>query len=195
MRLLTALFILIALGPAAFAQSDTAAVEDRFRAAFADACTLDEETSAAEYYPTQSWPLRWQEDYADTETEATLYQFFCFAGAYNVSLVYFLDDPFYGPIPVSFSVPQFDVTYEDEDIDGAVEDIRVRGFTAQSMLTNPEFDPDTGTMTNHALWRGIGDAASSGIWVFEKGQFVLKSFDVDASYDGQINPESIVQYK
>ncbi|SDG78251.1 DUF1176 domain-containing protein [Pelagibacterium luteolum] len=167
----------------------------QFVASFTEACALDEDSSAAEYFPPESWPLEWQEDYADAPTEVTLYQFFCSSGAYNVQFIYYLDDPYYGPIPLSFAAPHFDVDYVGDDFEGAVEAITLRGFVSQQMLTNAEFDPETETISNTALWRGIGDASSSGVWAFDKGQFVLKSFEVDASYDGEINPERIVEYK
>lgn len=182
----------VTIAAPAFAQQDAEAV---FRQAFGEACFFDDDRAAAEYFPDESWVLTWQEEYSDTPSSATLYQFFCFAGAYNVNLVYLIDTEYDGLLPVGFAAPQYDVTYVDDDYEGEVESIKVRGFTSQSMLTNSEFDPDTLTMKNHALWRGIGDASSSGRWVFDKGSFVLKSYDVDATYDGEINPTRIVEYK
>lgn len=169
--------------------------EAAFRAAFTDTCLLEEESAAAEYYPNESWTLTWKDDYSDAQQSATLYQFFCDSGAYNVNLVYYLEDQYGSVQPVSFAVPQYDVKYENDDFDGPVEAIRLRGFTTQTLLTNPTFDPDTGSLENHSLWRGIGDASSGGRWLFDKGTFVLKSYDVDASYDGEMNPKRIVEYK
>lgn len=179
----------------AMAQTDVQDVEALFRAAFSDSCMFDPASAAPDYYPTQSWALTWDEEYADAPKTATLYAFFCSSGAYNVNLVYYLDHPDSGPVPLAFAVPDYDVRYVDDDYDGDVESIRVGGYTTQYMITNPEFDPDTETLTNAGHWRGLGDASSGGRWVFDKGAFVLKSYDVDATYDGEINPERIAEFK
>lgn len=184
--------IAASLAAPAFAQENAEAL---FEHAYSDRCDFDPESSAAEYFPNESWTLTWQEDYSDTPSTATLYQFFCSAGAYNVSIVYYLKDQFDSIGPISFAVPAFDVKYESDDFEGKVQGITVRGFKALSMLTNAEYDPDTQTITEHVFWRGMGDASSSGQWVFQEGSFVLKSYDVDASYDGDINPQRIVEYK
>lgn len=169
--------------------------EALFKAAFGQACFIDEESAAAEYFPNESWTLTWQEDYSDADYTGTLHQFFCSAGAYNVNLVYYFEDPFYGLMPLSFATPRYEVKYANDDYEGAVEAITLGGFDTQSMLTNSEFDPETGTITDHGLWRGLGDVFSSGRWVFDKGRFVLKSYDVDATYDGEQDPQRIVEYK
>jgi hypothetical protein len=167
--------------------------EAAFKSAFADACMLDEDRVVPEYFSDESWVLTWGN--AENEYSATLYQFYCFSGAYNVNYVYYIKDEWDGVEPVSFAVPAFDVKYKDDDYDSEVESIKVTGFTTLSMLTNAAFDPETGTINNTAHWRGLGDASSGGRWVFDEGQFVLKSYDVDPSYDGEINPRRIVEYK
>ncbi|TIV72916.1 MAG: DUF1176 domain-containing protein, partial [Mesorhizobium sp.] len=43
-------------------------------------------------------------------------------------------------------------------------------------------------------WRGVGDASSSGTYLFRNGDFSLVQYDVDASYDGEINPQTIIDY-
>jgi hypothetical protein len=67
-------------------------------------------------------------------------------------------------------------------------------MTATLSLVNSDFDPDTATLSSYSKWRGIGDASSSGTWVFDDGRFVLARYEVDASYDGEVNPETIVDY-
>lgn len=191
---------LLAVGMAALAMpalsqdASRSAAYKLFHIGYNEICMLDEPQAAADYYPPQSWALEWETDYSDTPQTATLYEFFCGAGAYNVQLVYFLEDEYSGPRPLSFAAPYFDVKYVGDDFEGEVEAIDITGFQTQDMLTNPSFDPETMTITNSAHWRGIGDASSSGTWVFEDGIFVLKSYDVDASYDGEINPTRIVEY-
>ena len=54
--------------------------------------------------------------------------------------------------------------------------------------------PATRTVTSHSKWRGLGDASSSGQWLFHNGRFILKSYDADASYDGEINPQTVLDY-
>ncbi|WP_196258461.1 DUF1176 domain-containing protein [Pelagibacterium limicola] len=181
---------ILALTAPALAQDAQAA----FQAAFSEACMLEDRQAAAEYYPDENWTLTWEDEYTYMERSIELHQFFCSSGAYNVNLVFYVIDPVDGPMPVSFAVPDFDVRYVDDDLDGAVESIDLQGFRTQSMLTNPTFDPETQTITDHVLWRGIGDASSSGSWVWSRGGFVLKSYEVDASYDGEINPKRIVNY-
>lgn len=160
--------------------------------AFGELCYWGEESAAAEYYPSERWELTWQTEYSDTPDTATLYKFYCDAGAYNVNHIFYLETDYGGPLPIGFATPSFDVRYEKDDFEGAVLDIVVDGYSTQLQLTNSEYDPETQTITSHALWRGIGDAASTGTWRFDQGQFVLKRYDVDASYDGEVNPETLV---
>lgn len=195
MKPIVSTFAALFLTAAPVGAQDLDAAQTAFQTAFGETCMLDVDSAASEYYPAESWTLTWQEEYTETEMSATLYQFFCFAGAYNVNLVYYIEDEFNGLVPLSFAVPSFDVNYVDDDFEGDVDSIVVKGFTTLPMLTNPVFDAETRTIENAALWRGLGDASSSGRWVFEKGDFVLKSYDVDATYDGEVNPERIVEYK
>jgi hypothetical protein len=59
----------------------------------------------------------------------------------------------------------------------------VTGYVARAELVNPDFDPKTNTIFMGAKWRGLGDAWSSGEWAFVEGEFVLKAFSVDPTYD------------
>lgn len=43
--------------------------------------------------------------------------------------------------------------------------------------------------------RGVGDASPNGVWTFRDGNFVLVKYDVDASYDGEIEPQTVVDYE
>lgn len=181
-----------AMGQAADAvESDASALFDQ---AFAHLCVLDVETAAADFYPNQSWELSWNTDYSDVPETATLYKFFCSAGAYNANHVYYIERAYDGPIPLSFATPDYDVIYENDDYDGAVLDISVTGYNAELFLTNSEFDPDTMTITSHGLWRGLGDAFSAGTWVFDEGQFILKHYEVDGQYDGEAHAKTIARF-
>ena len=190
--------VLAALPHTALAQAedpDESQAYTHFTQAFSEFCGLDIGSAAADSSPPESWPLSWQPDYSDEPETATLYKFFCGAGAYNVNHMYYLESEFEGVGPIAFAAPHFDVTYENGDFDGAVEDIIVTGFETQLILTNSDFDPETGTIASHALWRGLGDAFSTGTWTFDQGQFVLKHFAVDAQYDGESDPKTLVDYQ
>lgn len=173
---------------------DFAEAKKHFRSTFSQYCYLEDERDD-DFFAPKYWDLSWKFDYSDTEYTAKLIQFFCSMGAYNVTHVYYMVDDNYGAMPVPFSVPYFDVTYENDDFEGAVLDITILGYNTQWSLTNSDFNPETASISNASYWRGIGDASSGGVWRFEQGQFILKSYDIDASYDGEINPERVVEFE
>lgn len=143
-----------------------------------------------------TWKLSYQPSWSDDAPEeiVTLVRLFCMAGAYNVTHSYYVQTEYEGLRPLALAEPSFDIRYENDDSEGAVEAIEVTGMTATTALVNSYFDEETGTLTSSSKWRGIGDASSAGTWVFDEGQFVLVRFEVDASYDGEVNPEVIVDY-
>ena len=59
---------------------------------------------------------------------------------------------------------------------------------------NSEYDEATRSITSYAKWRGLGDASSSGTWMFRDGTFTLVKYEVDASYDEEINPETVLDF-
>ncbi|TIU37137.1 MAG: DUF1176 domain-containing protein, partial [Mesorhizobium sp.] len=78
--------------------------------------------------------------------------------------------------------------------EGKVESIHIIGFKTSGWATNSDYDENTKTITTSAKWRGVGDASSSGTYLFRNGDFSLVQYDVDASYDGEINPQTIIDY-
>lgn len=162
--------------------------------------TYCERTEGA-YVPEDDY-AQWTFDYMpswgsteDDKEQITLIRIFCGAGAYNLMHSYYWQREYDGLQPLPFARPTFDIQYENEDtLDGAVLGITVTGFSGTTLLVNSEFDPQTLTITSHSLWRGLGDASSTGTWLFKDGEFVLRHFEVDASYDDEINPETIVNY-
>lgn len=171
-------------------------VVKRAAAAYGGQCDWEDENYFLDN-PPERWTLSWMPAYGDAEQSLTLYKLFCFMGAYNVSHIYYTasEEPFSGIQPVAFAMPEFEVIYENDDFEGAVEDIVVEGMTTAMMLVNSEFDPETQTIADFSLWRGIGDASSGGVWQFKEGRFVLKTYDVDASYDGESNPTTLTDYE
>ena len=125
------------------------------------------------------------------ERQARLFRFFCTAGAYNESHVYYQYDEDGGLRELQFSTPELDIRYENDDTEGKVESITVIGYRAEEMLTNSSYDEATKSIVSNSKWRGVGDASSAGTWIFRDGEFALVKYDVDASYDGEINPETV----
>ncbi len=133
------------------------------------------------------------DDDAPLET-ATLLRFFCGAGAYNEMHVYFLSTPADGLRQLSFAEPELQIRHQDEDEEKPVEEMRIVGYTAQTVLVNSDFVPEDYTILSHAKWRGLGDASATGLWLFRDGTFSLVRFEVDPTYDGEINPETVLDY-
>jgi hypothetical protein len=130
----------------------------------------------------------------DPERTAGLYRFFCSRGAYNESHVFYLHNGEYLTL-VGFAEPHIHVDYENEDSDGKVLGIRVTGLRARNVMANSSVDAKTLTVSSADKWRGAADASSSGTWLFKDGEFVLSTFEVDASYDGKINPVMVADYR
>ena len=128
------------------------------------------------------------------EREARLFRFFCSMGAYNEDAVYYLSSEPDAVRQVQFASPELDIHYESADSDGKVESVNIIGFQTDERLVNSSYDEATKSITSHAKWRGVGDAGTSGTWLFRNGQFSLVQFDVDASYDNEINPQSVLDY-
>jgi hypothetical protein len=175
-----------------------AALEKQARKLHAQAggTMCDTEVTGWEEEDFASWVLTYQPSYSDDapEESVTLVRLFCMAGAYNITQNYYVLSEFEGLRPLALAEPDFDIKYENDDFEGAVEGLTVTGMTATTSLVNSYFDPEMRTLTSLSKWRGMGDASSSGTWVFDDGRFVLQRYEVDASYDGEINPETIVDY-
>ena len=118
----------------------------------------------------------------------TLFEFLCDAGAYNIRNVYveYSDGRFR---LLSFASPAISVDYASDADNAAVSSITITGFDARLTVTNSEFDPSTAILKETAYWRGVGDASNETWWRYYDGRFVLERFLVDASYDGEINPQ------
>ena len=143
---------------------------------------------------TFSFQPSWSED-AEEET-VTLVRLFCMAGAYNITHAYYIERDLQGLMPLGFAVPTYDIAYENDDsLEGAVLGIEMTGMGAVTTLVNSEFDPETRTIHSHSLWRGVGDASSTAVYEFREGGFALVRYDIDASYDGEVNPETVFDHE
>jgi hypothetical protein len=165
-----------------------------FQAAAATICIEDGTAAAPEVYD-----LTYREDYEGaTDTAFRLYKFDCGSGAYNHFDIFFGWTELDGVQPIAFAVPTFEpnCTYGGfENLDCvAVSDIAVTGMSTVNQLVNVQWDPAAQTLTENACWRGVCDASDIGVWQFRHGQFVLVTYDVDASYNGEIDLIRIVDY-
>lgn len=147
--------------------------------------------------PPEVYEMTYRTDWdepGDPPRPLVLYRLFCSMGAYNVGHVFYAaidGDP---PVPLHFAVPSYDVSYRrngDAVDDAAVESITLTGFATWWRLTNSEVDAETGTITSHSYWRGLGDASSVGTWTLLEGDVSLVRFEIDASYDGEVAPQLV----
>ena len=98
-------------------------------------------------------------------------------------------------MPLSLARPDLDIIHEDpEDFASPVSEIRIIGWSASPFVINAQMDPEAGELYEHAFWRGIGDASSTVVWQLVDEAFRIRRFDVDATYDGEINPETLVAF-
>jgi hypothetical protein len=172
-------------------------VEAGFRASYAETCqTLfpDAEPGAAKP-DVHEIAFRYASDGGDAEERtARLFRFPCGWGAYNSNEVYYLADDMGEVSQLQFAEPDLDIRYENEDDSARIEEMRIVGYTANSQAVNSDYDPATRSITTFSKWRGVGDASSSGVYMFRDGRFVLVKYEVDASYDGEINPETVLDF-
>ena len=165
---------------------------DLARAAHGANCDFEGESGPDERYKFYELTYKSDGDAPDqAANKAILHEVFCFSGAYNISYIYLIALGDEAPRPLQFAVPAFRPIYENDDTEKAVLRIDIQGFTTADTLVNPTYDATTGIIISANRWRGIGDAGTNGTWRFLQGNFTLTHFDVDASYDGEINPTAI----
>ncbi len=130
----------------------------------------------------------------EPDREVRLFRFVCSTAAYNESEVYYISDDAEGVRQLQFAAPELDIRYENGKSEGKVEAVNIIGFHADDRLVNSDYDDGTMTITSHNKWRGAGDASSSGTYLFRNGSFTLVQYDVDATYDGEANPQTVLDY-
>ena len=154
------------------------------------------ETDPANVSP-EAFTIRYRTKYdaeGDPEREMRLFRFYCSRGAYNETHVYYLSDDLDGLRELHFATPELDIRYENNDSEGKLEGVAIIGYQSDDRLVNSSYDEATKTIVSAAKWRGVGDASSSGIWILRDGHFTLVKYEVDASYDGEINPETLLDF-
>ncbi|WP_367714899.1 DUF1176 domain-containing protein [Nitratireductor sp. GISD-1A_MAKvit] len=166
-----------------------------FSSLYGPVCPQAQEREESEQVESYTIPFNYSHESLDTpKHEARLFRFYCASGAYNEMHTYILADEDGRLTPLQFAAPETSVQYEDGDSSGKVEDIRIVGYTARDTMLNSTYDADTLTLTSYNKWRGLGDAFSAGTWIFREGTFTLVRYDVDASYDGEQDPVTILDY-
>ena len=173
------------------------AVVTAFKAAYGPICqTLapDAEANAADATITDLTYRDSGQAVGEPDRKARLFRFECIQGAYNSNQVYYLENEIDGVRQLQFATPELDIHYEGNDPDGALESVNIIGYRAVDMLVNSEYDPATHSLNSFSKWRGVGDASSNGTYLFRAGTFALTKYEVDASYDGEINPETLLDY-
>jgi hypothetical protein len=173
------------------------AAKRQFAANDAAQCGTANPVTSDPAYPIDRYEFTYRSQYdaeTDPERKVVLFRFFCMSGAYNEQHLYYLytGDEMDGLQQVAFAEPDVTPKYAGDD-DTRVEALPVTGYSSRLRITNSTFDPTARSITEHALWRGLGDAATTARWVFREGKFVLDRYDVDATFDDEINPQNIFQ--
>lgn len=160
----------------------------------ADHCTLQLDSDQKDWTRPQLFTLRTVQDHDQSVSEYALVRVPCWMAAYNQGDVYVLVDAGGYAELVTFAVPSYKVIYEDEDNSETVKSISITGYTAKTSVVLSDFDAEKQEISEYYKMRGLGDASTSAIWKFEDGAFVLKTFSIDASFDGEINPAELVEF-
>lgn len=122
-------------------------------------------------------------------------QIFCERAAYNSAEYWVLGDT-YGDVRIlSFATPRIDVDYGPDGDETKQGIVNIKGYFGETLISNSDFDPETGTFSSYHKWRGMGDAASGGTWRLDNGRPVLVDYFVDASWDGEVNAQTIVDFR
>ncbi len=178
--------------------TDLAKASALFAATRPDVCDLTPFGANADDQVPQSYDLTYPSSDGGeegAETTARLFRFLCWRGAYNEGHVYVLATDDGSVSLLHFAVPEFEVSYVDDDFGSEVASLTVTGFGTRVHLVNSIFDPDSQTVDEFAKWRGLGDAFNAAVWVFDQGRFRLVNYVVDASYDGESNPVVLLDYE
>lgn len=170
-------------------------IEAAFEAAYGDIChTLAADADAEPEITDLSYRATSQTA-DEAAREARLFGFPCIEAAYNTAEVYYFADDLGGFRQLQFAEPELDIHYQNGDFEGRVEAVNVIGYRVTDMLVNSFYDAASRTLQSFNKWRGIGDASSSATYLFRDGAFTLVKYEVDASYDGEINPEPVLDHE
>lgn len=164
-----------------------------FLASYGEACDPEGPAGRQIGDPTV-YDIRYKSADDQPEKTARLFQFFCSMAAYNENSIFYFSDAEQSVNQLQFAVPDLDIRYENGNTEGKVEHVGIVGFRTVDRLINASYDENNHTIVSHDKWRGVGDASSDGTYLFRNGVFALVQYDVDASYDGEVNLETVIDY-
>ncbi|MEH7828318.1 DUF1176 domain-containing protein [Gemmobacter denitrificans] len=189
---LLALPLCLMVSPVWADPADDAAIA-AFSAAYAEACApaFDETGKLAE--PPQRLEMTSPNSWGGDPTPVTLWHFTCMLGAYNMTSVVMVQSPAWGLVPQGFARPDLTIVTEDPaNPESPLKEVKIAGWSASPFLVNAEMDAATGRVFEFSKWRGLGDASSTAEWQLVDEGFRLIRYEVDASYDDQINPVTLI---
>ena len=157
-------------------------------------CRLLHEERQDNSFAAELFSFSHKEDYEDQPRDYQLVRVPCWLAAYNQGDAYVLIDSYGEASLVSFAVPRYSVTYADGDTSEKVKSIKITGYGARMTVGLSHFDPETRQISEFLKSRGLGDASTSAVWQFQNGSFNLLSYSVDASYDGEINQQVLIDF-
>ena len=188
----TALLATALLAAPAFADADDDQALLILKTAMAETCSGGFTEDGQPITPPERWQVQSPNAWDSTPEPMTIWQFECMRGAYNISHVFLAKTEYDGIRILSFATPDLQITHTDpDDFESPVTGVTHSGWRAVLTLVNAQFDPQKLEIYEHSAWRGIGDASSAGVWMLMNEGFTLTRFDVDASYDGEMNPEHV----
>ncbi|NKX44997.1 hypothetical protein [Roseicyclus persicicus] len=196
MKLLPVLMLpSLALGMPALADT----LDDRatavFSAAYADTCYSAFLEDGRLIEPPRRYAVVSPMTYGDAPVPMEVWLFRCNVGAYNVQSVLIGYTEADGITPLSVASPDLDIVLEDpDDLDSAVREVRIVGWSASQIVVNAEIDTAIGELREIGYWRGMGDASSAAVWRLVDLNFRLVRYDVDPTYDGEVNPTTLVLF-
>lgn len=208
-RIMAIVAAVMLAGTARAAPADHIKAAEAFvKAALGDQCDMNDrgdipvnagdQDGVSHFTYTLTWRPSWANG-KDPPQTTELYQMFCTMGAYNIQYAFLLRDPDSDTFQLlSFARPNSRFDYTDNNQTALKSPPTVIGFAADPTLPNAIFDPKTQTLSSHASWRGLDDVWSGGQWRFEDGDFILKRFEVDPTYDSDAapgGPSSYVVYQ
>lgn len=166
-----------------------------FSASYAEACMSAFLEDGRLIEPPERFSMLSAVSWGDAPVPMEIWRFRCNVGAYNTQFVLIAHSDSNGIMPLTLARPDLDIIHEiPGDFDSPVKEVRIVGWSASAFVVNADLDAEQAELREYALWRGIGDASSTTVWRLVDEAFRLQRHDVDASYDGEINPATLVQF-
>jgi hypothetical protein len=120
----------------------------------------------------------------EPDNRLTLVQLLCSADADNFSSVYVSRNPDGdGWALLTFAEPKLAYDYTDEYFSQLKTPPKIVAYVTRAALANSIYDAAAMKISMHLKWRSRDDAWSSGVWQFIDGEFALKQYSVDPTYD------------